>query len=210
MAVKTDIDIPLVLVIGAIGGLLLVVVLLGLRAWYTFETDRLTAQKNEDYTPAELTELKRDQVAHLAGGFWVSDGRGEHAAAAIPIRAAMARMAETAGRPTTLPARQPVAEEAKDADATTSRPATEQESKNGLGTGSPPANATAGNDARQVGDGSGPAGLPDDDDAAQPKGVGGSPQPQGKAPANGMAAPADPQAPGGDRVSQPEPGSDPN
>ena len=110
MAVKNDINVPLVFTIGVTGALLLAVVLVGVRAWFTYEYDELAAEKNAAHVPEELVALKNTQLEHLKGGEWVNDGRGNHAAVTIPIRQAMNLVAAAHGHPATLPAREPVVE----------------------------------------------------------------------------------------------------
>lgn len=123
MAVKNDINVPLIFTIGITSALLLAIVLLGTRAWFTYEYDELTAEKNAAHVPEELIALKDQQLDHLKGGEWVNDGRGNHAAVTIPIQQAMALFAGAKGHPTTLPAREPLVEEKKSTTAPASQPA---------------------------------------------------------------------------------------
>ena len=123
MAVKNDINVPLIFTIGVTSVLLLAVILLGTRAWFTYEFDVLTAEKNAAHVPEELVALKDQQLGHLKGGEWVNDGRGNHAAVTIPIRQAMDLFAKAKGHPTTLPAREPLVKEEKSTTAPASQPA---------------------------------------------------------------------------------------
>ena len=111
MAVKNDINVALIFVIAVTSALLLAVVLIGVRAFLAFEYDALAAQKGATFVPAELAALKHQQMTNLAGMEWVSDARGKRVAVTIPIERAMHLVAAADGKPTTLPAREPLIEE---------------------------------------------------------------------------------------------------
>lgn len=67
MAMKQEANAPLILTIGAISGLLILVVMFGVEAWFRHE-ERTELDSQWDHTPNTwLINLREGQKAHIAG-----------------------------------------------------------------------------------------------------------------------------------------------
>jgi hypothetical protein len=96
---KNDINTPLLVTIGTISGLLLLVVLLGVHAWYLYEVDLETQAKWNDPTKVvneRVHDLKAEQTADLNGTPRWSDR--EKGTIKIPITQAMQVIASSGGK----------------------------------------------------------------------------------------------------------------
>lgn len=93
---KNDINIPLLTTVGVVSSILLVVVLLGVHAWYLWEVNAATEQKWTGVTAERVYMLKKEQREKLnAGPRWADR---EKNLVHIPIETAIAKVAETGGK----------------------------------------------------------------------------------------------------------------
>jgi hypothetical protein len=101
MAFKEDVNSPLILTIGAISGLLVLVCVIGLQAWFMSEEQRELEDKYASAVNYGLKDLRTAQSAHLQGYRWLN---AQKTVAAIPIDEAMKLLIENKGKlPTTQP-----------------------------------------------------------------------------------------------------------
>jgi hypothetical protein len=84
VAFKQEINVPLVVTIGAVSGFFLIVLVIGVQAWYLSEEQAEIAAKAAAAAPVEpLHSLKTDQLARLnAPAHWVDQNTG---IVAVPI-----------------------------------------------------------------------------------------------------------------------------
>lgn len=116
MAFKQQINIPVVVTVGVISGLVLIVLLLGTQAWYSHEEAAESAAKGAGYQPSEFVVQREQQRADLKSAHW-ADHTGQ--TVMIPIDQAMDLIVQSGGKlPSTQPTTQPAAEP-------TTRPGTE-------------------------------------------------------------------------------------
>lgn len=93
---KNDINTPLLVTITTISSLLLVIVLLGVHAWYLFEVDTQTKQTWKGVTYKQVYELKQEQRTALAAPpRWADRDQGT---VKIPIEQAIDLVASNGGR----------------------------------------------------------------------------------------------------------------
>ena len=104
MAIKQDVNAPLIVTVGVVSGLLLLVTVFGLQAWFVNEENAEIAQKWEVSKYTELLDLRAEQRAKIE-----RSGVDEQTKArTIPIATAMQVIAQTGGKlPATLPGQQP-------------------------------------------------------------------------------------------------------
>ena len=94
MAQREQANVPLLLTIGAVSGFLVIVMAIGIQAWYLREVQREVAQK-WDATPLQpITDIKRQQETNLSTFRWVDK---EKKRVAIPIDDAMRMVAQQNG-----------------------------------------------------------------------------------------------------------------
>jgi hypothetical protein len=96
MAMRQEVNAPLILTVGAVGGVMVLVLMIGLHAWYLNEERREQIAKTEaGAPPPELVQVARTQP---------SDGK---------LRDAMQRLVSSGGKlPATRPATQPAGQPA--------------------------------------------------------------------------------------------------
>jgi hypothetical protein len=101
MAMRQEVNAPLILTVGAVGGVLTVVLMVGVHAWFLNEEGKEVAKKERMGEPLSLVHLRDQQEAKLK-------------TAPVPIDAAMHRIAQNHGllpadiaRPATKPSTQP-------------------------------------------------------------------------------------------------------
>ena len=116
MAMRQEVNAPLIWTIGIVSGLLLVVIGIGVEAWFRFEERAETAIKSQGAVHAPLAELHERQLKELSGYGWVSEGQGDQAKLrpVIPLDEAQALLIRLGGKmpatqPTTRPTTQPTA-----------------------------------------------------------------------------------------------------
>jgi hypothetical protein len=69
MAIKQDVNAPLILTVGVVSGLMLLVIMFGLEAWFGYEETREIDQKWRDNPPtAQLDEIRSGQLAKIGPG----------------------------------------------------------------------------------------------------------------------------------------------
>lgn len=101
MPMKQEVNVPLVLTIGIVSGVLLVVMIIGTEAWYRSEEQSEIAAKASEYPYQELIDLKASQTKRISEYRWVDR---KAAVVAIPIERAMQIMVQTQGHfPSTQP-----------------------------------------------------------------------------------------------------------
>ena len=101
MAIKQEVNVPLVVTIGIVSGILLLVLVIGVQAWYQSEEEAEEAQKAVEYPNNALISLKTDQLANINTYRWVDKKGG---VVTIPIDLAMKIMVRSQGNfPSTEP-----------------------------------------------------------------------------------------------------------
>jgi hypothetical protein len=102
VAIKQEVNVPLVLTIGVVAGLVLIVLVIGVQGWYQSAENDEMALKAEEFPNTELIDLKAGQASRISHYRWVDQ---KNNVVAIPIEAAMKIMIDTQGNlPTTQPA----------------------------------------------------------------------------------------------------------
>jgi hypothetical protein len=94
MAIKQDVNAPLIVTIGVVSGLLLLVIVFGTEAWFVGEERSEMADKWESTKHTQLEELRTTQRAMLE----------RTGPTTIPIDRAMQKLVEIGGK---LPSTQP-------------------------------------------------------------------------------------------------------
>lgn len=92
---KDDINVPLLLTIGTVSSLLLLVLLIGVHAWFLWEYRYYSDAKWQGVTNREVYELKKRQSESLTAFAQADADRGTYR---IPIDRAMQAIVETGGR----------------------------------------------------------------------------------------------------------------
>ena len=91
MAQREQANVPLLLTIGAVSGFLVIVMAIGIQAWFLREVQREVAQK-WDTTPLQpITDIRRQQETNISGYRWVDKDKKR---VAIPIDEAMRMIVE--------------------------------------------------------------------------------------------------------------------
>ncbi len=98
MAIKQEVNAPLLLTIAMIGGFLLLVIVIGVQAWYLWAEQGELRAKYDAARNVDLERMIASQEANLARPRLTADGR-----ATIPIEQAMDLIVQNGGR---LPATQ--------------------------------------------------------------------------------------------------------
>lgn len=112
MAMRQEVNTPLILTIGIVSGLLLVVIAIGLEAWFRWEVQGEMVAKTRTATHPQVTEL-HDRQARQLGSYGWAPGEGEQAALrpVIPLDEARKILIHLGGKmPATRPANQASAE----------------------------------------------------------------------------------------------------
>jgi hypothetical protein len=101
MAIKQDVNAPLIVTTGIISGILLLVIVFGLQAWFVREERAEIAEKWQETGHSQYVDLKAEQRAKIEKG-----GVDEQTKArTIPIEQAMQVIVQTGGKlPSTQPA----------------------------------------------------------------------------------------------------------
>ena len=99
-------NIPFIAVTGAVSGVLLLVIVIGLQAWYLYQERSAQMERLADYKPSMVTELKARQLGDLSSSREVTLDNGT-VRQTMPITDAMEKL--VAGglpkQPSTRPAR---------------------------------------------------------------------------------------------------------
>jgi len=101
MAYKEDVDSQLIITIGAVSGFLLIVLAIGLQAWFASEEDTEFAAKSATSKNYQLAELHDQQQANITTYRWIDRDKQ---VVAIPIEEAERMLIQNNGK---LPATQP-------------------------------------------------------------------------------------------------------
>jgi hypothetical protein len=101
MAFKEDVNSQLIITIGAVSGFLVIVVAIGLQAWFMNEEKREMDEKYANAQNPELVEMRKDQHAKISTYRWIDKDKK---IAAIPVDDAMTMLIQNKGK---LPATQP-------------------------------------------------------------------------------------------------------
>ena len=86
MAQREQANVPLLLTIGAVSGFLVIVLAMGIQAWFLREVQREVAQKWDNTPLQPITDIKRAQETKLSTYRWVDKDKHR---VAIPIDDAM-------------------------------------------------------------------------------------------------------------------------
>ena len=101
MAIEQQPNTPLLITIGAVSGFLLLVLIIGVQAWFLREVQRETRIKYEDVPQQPVTDLKLEQLTKIHQYRYVDQAKGR---VAIPIDQAMKMIVANHGQlPTTQP-----------------------------------------------------------------------------------------------------------
>lgn len=103
MATRQDVNAPLLITIGAISAILVLVIVVGVQAWFTNEEDQEIAKKYEDAPNVWLDNLRLEQKTKLQGERWINR---DQKIIQIPIDQAMDLIVKNGGN---LPSTQPAA-----------------------------------------------------------------------------------------------------
>jgi hypothetical protein len=82
MAQREQANVPLLLTIGAVSGFLVIVLAMGIQAWFLREVQREVAQKWDNTPLQPITDIKRQQETNISTFRWVDK---EKKRVAIPI-----------------------------------------------------------------------------------------------------------------------------
>lgn len=95
MATRQDANVPLLAVIGAVSVLLILIIVIGVEAWFLSEQNAEIARKFDNTPVTWLQELKTEQQAKLETTRWVDRGKG---IVQIPIEEAMKLIVKDDGK----------------------------------------------------------------------------------------------------------------
>src|SRR5688572_21030020 len=101
MAQREQANVPLLLTIGAVSGFLVIVLAMGIQAWFLREVQREVAQKWDNTPLQPITDIRRQQEMNISTYRWVDKDKHR---VAIPIDDAMRIVVQRNG--TTQPATQ--------------------------------------------------------------------------------------------------------
>jgi len=106
MAFKQEVNVPMILTTGIISGILILVIVIGMQAWYTSEEQNEIAVKADEAAAAALdSQLPNKTVAELLNGqklalvakpHWVDDKKKDRVA--IPIEDAKTYLENNGGK----------------------------------------------------------------------------------------------------------------
>ena len=91
MAQREQANVPLLLTIGAVSGFLVIVLAIGIQAWFLREVQREVATKWDNTPLQPITDMKRAQEMNISTYRWVDK---EKKRVAIPIDEAMKLIAQ--------------------------------------------------------------------------------------------------------------------
>ena len=105
MAQREQANVPLLLTIGAVSGFLVIVLAMGIQAWFLREVQREVAQKWDNTPLQPITDIKRVQETNISTYRWVDKDKHR---VAIPIDDAMRIVVQQNGQAPTTQTTQPV------------------------------------------------------------------------------------------------------
>lgn len=91
MAQREQANVPLLLTIGAVSGFLVIVLSMGIQAWFLREVQREVAQKWDNTPLQPITDIRRAQETNISTYRWVDKDKK---VVAIPIDEAMKIVAQ--------------------------------------------------------------------------------------------------------------------
>jgi hypothetical protein len=91
MAYKDDANSPFIITVGAVGGFLVIVIVIGLQAWFMSEEQAELDHKYAGVVNQELQDVRQQQRTNLTTYRWIDRNKG---IAAIPIDRAMKLLVE--------------------------------------------------------------------------------------------------------------------
>jgi len=101
MAMKQEANSALIMTIGVVSGLMLLVIMFGVEAWFKFEEKQELAAKWDASRNLELEKLRADELSKITTLRW-SDASKQ--AVTIPVSDAMRKLVADKGKmPTTRP-----------------------------------------------------------------------------------------------------------
>ena len=101
MAYKEDVDSQLIITIGAVSGFLLIVLAIGLQAWFVSEEETELNSKSANAVNYQLADLRNEQLSNITTYRWIDRDKQ---IIAIPIDQAEKMLLANNGK---LPATQP-------------------------------------------------------------------------------------------------------
>jgi hypothetical protein len=102
VATRQDVNAPLLITIGAISAILVLVIVIGVTAWFMDEKDQEIATKYENAPNVWLSNLRLEQQTKLNGERWIDRDKK---IIQIPIDRAMELIVQNGGKmPSTQPA----------------------------------------------------------------------------------------------------------
>ena len=103
---KQEVNSPLIITIGVVSGLMLIVIMFGVEAWFKYEEKQELALKWQASHNSQLDTLRADQRGHLEESRWCDATK---TTVTIPVGDAMRLLAAANGKmPSTQPGSQPV------------------------------------------------------------------------------------------------------
>ena len=98
MAQREQANVPLLLTIGGVSGFLIIVLAMGIQAWFLREVQREVAQKWDNTPLQPITDIKRTQEMNISTYRWIDKDKKR---VAIPIDDAMRIIAKQNAAPAT-------------------------------------------------------------------------------------------------------------
>jgi len=96
MAMKQEVNVPLIAAVGAVSVILLVVIVIGTSAWYLSYDQEVTAENYDTYPDLTIKAVQDAQLTRInAPAHWVD---AQHTVAAIPIDQAMQVVIDSQGK----------------------------------------------------------------------------------------------------------------
>lgn len=103
MAIKQDVNAPLIVTIGVVSATLLLIAIFGVQAWFFHEEETTLSEKWESAPNVALIDMKADQHKQIETS---GTNRTEPKAHTIPIEVAMQKIVDLGGKlPSTQPAK---------------------------------------------------------------------------------------------------------
>jgi hypothetical protein len=103
MAIKQDVNAPLLVTIGVISALLLLIAVFGVQAWFFHEEESALSEKWDMAPNVALINMKADQKNQIESA---GTNRNDTKARTIPIEVAMQKIVDLGGKlPSTQPAK---------------------------------------------------------------------------------------------------------
>ena len=100
MAQREQANVPLLLTIGAVSGFLVIVMAIGIQAWFLREVQREVAQKWDAVPLQPITDIRRNQEIAISQYRWVDKDKKR---VAIPIDEAMKLVVQQNSKAATQP-----------------------------------------------------------------------------------------------------------